>query len=170
MSIRSLEQIGNDEENGQEDTMEGRFLIFNLAEEEYGIEIRNITEIVGIQKITDLPDMPPYVKGVINLRGRVMPVIDVRLRFNILERAYDERTCIIIVKINDVSMGLIVDSVAEVQNIVAENVEDAPKIGREANHQYIKGLGKIGKEVKILLDTQKLLFEEEIVAITEQIA
>ena len=101
----------------EEDSQEGQFLTFTIAEQEYGIEIRHVTEIIGIQTITGLPDVPEFVKGVINLRGKVIPVIDVRLRFAMPERAYDERTCIVVVNINDASVGLVVDTVSEVLNI-----------------------------------------------------
>lgn len=146
----------------EEDTQEGQFLTFSLAEQEYGIEIRHVTEIIGIQRITDLPETPEYVKGVINLRGKVIPVIDVRLRFRMPERDYDERTCIVVVNISDTSVGLVVDTVSEVINIPADNIEPAPKVnqGRPAQ-QFVQGLAKVGEQVKILLDTQRLLFDEE---------
>jgi purine-binding chemotaxis protein CheW len=149
-------------ENEQEDTMEGKFLVFHLGDEEYGIPIRNVTEIIGIQTITDLPETPHYVKGVINLRGKVIPVIDVRIRFNMPEKEYDDRTCIVVVNIKDVSVGLIVDSVSEVMDIPDENIEPTPRISQGAGTKYIMGLGKVNNDVKILLDTQKLLFDEEL--------
>src|SRR3990172_5823963 len=97
-----------------EDTQEGKYLTFTMGKEEYGIEIHNVTEIIGIQSITDLPDTPDFVKGVINLRGKVIPVLDVRLRFKMEEKAYNDRTCIIVVNIRNMSVGLIVDTVSEV--------------------------------------------------------
>ena len=154
-------------EEQEEDTMEGKYLIFRIGYEEYGIAIRDVTEIIGIQNITDLPETPIFVKGVINLRGKVIPVIDVRLRFSMEEREYDDRTCITVVHINDVAVGLIVDSVSEVLDIPAEDVEPPPKVHKGAGSRYIQGLGKVGKEVKILLDTQKLLFEEEVELLAE---
>lgn len=151
----------------REDTQEGKFLTFSLGSEEYGIEIRYVTEIIGIQKITDLPDMPSYVKGVINLRGKVIPVIDVRLRFELDEREYDERTCIVVVTLNDMTVGLIVDSVSEVIDIPAEDIEPAPKVKRGESSRFISGLGKVNEAVKILLDIKHLLFDSNIGEITE---
>lgn len=150
-----------------DDTQEGRYLTFSLGNEEYGIEIRNVTEIIGIQNITDLPDMADYVKGVINLRGKVIPVIDVRRRFMIEERPYDERTCIIVVNIRGMAVGLIVDSVTEVLDIPAKDVEPPPKVNQGVGSRFIQGLGKVGEEVKILLDVQKLLFGDELGRLAE---
>jgi len=142
---------------------EGQFLTFNIAEQEYGINIRHVTEIIGIQKVTDLPDLPEFVKGVINLRGKVIPVVDVRLRFGMSERNYDERTCIVVVNIEETSVGLVVDTVSEVMNIPDSNIEPPPKVNKKINgNRFVHGLGKVEEDVKILLDTQKLLFEEEL--------
>ncbi|MCB0261920.1 MAG: purine-binding chemotaxis protein CheW [Calditrichaeota bacterium] len=144
-----------------EDTQEGQFLTFTLARQEYGIEIRHVTEIIGIQRITDLPDMPAYIKGVINLRGKVIPVVDVRLRFGMENRKYDERTCIIVVNFNDAAVGLVVDTVSEVMNIPAHNIEPSPKASlKSSGGRFIKGLGKVEDDVKILLDIEQLLFDE----------
>jgi purine-binding chemotaxis protein CheW len=151
-------------------SQDGQYLTFNIDKQEYGIEIRDVTEIVGIQKITDLPDSSHYIKGVINLRGKVIPVLDVRLRFAMQERPYDERTCIVVVNINDSSVGLVVDTVSEVMNIAEENIEPPPKINKnKPGNCYVRGLGKIDQDVKILLNTQKLLFEEELDEIVDSI-
>jgi purine-binding chemotaxis protein CheW len=147
----------------EEDSQEGQFLTFNIATQEYGIDIRHVTEIIGIQKITELPELPEFVKGVINLRGKVIPVVDVRLRFGMDERDYDERTCIVVVNINQTSVGLVVDTVSEVMNIPEESIEPPPKVNKKINgNRFVHGLGKVEEDVKILLDTQKLLFEEEL--------
>lgn len=144
-----------------EDTQKDKFLTFRIANEDYGLDIRHVTEIIGIQKITQVPDMPDYVKGVINLRGKVIPIMDVRIRFHLEPRDYDDRTCIVVVNVNDNAVGLVVDTVKEVADIPAENIEPAPKGNAGVGHQYIMGLGKIGDEVKILLDVERLLYEEE---------
>jgi len=144
-----------------EDTQKGKFLTFHLAKEDYGIEIRYVTEIIGIQKITEVPDMPAFVKGVINLRGKVVPVMDVRSRFGMPSRDYDDRTCIIVVDVDDKSVGLVVDKVNEVADIPDQQIEPPPKTNREST-RYIQGLGKIGNEVKILLNVQKLLYSDEL--------
>ena len=145
----------------EEDTQQNRYLTFHLGDEDYGISIANIIEIVGIQKVTEVPDMPDFLKGVINLRGQVIPVIDVRKRFQMEERAYDDRTCVIVIKVRELSVGLIVDTVSEVREISDDCVSQAPSIGDSTNGRYIAGLGKVGTEVKILLDVEKLLFDKE---------
>ena len=145
-----------------EDSQKDKFLTFHVGNEDYGIDIRYITEIIGIQKITEVPDMPDFVKGVINLRGKVIPVIDVRTRFSLESRAYDDRTCIMVVNINDVSIGLVVDTVSEVTDIPEANIEPPPRTGNGVKSRYIKGMGKVGEEVKILLDVNKFLFENEL--------
>ncbi len=145
-----------------EDTQKDKYLTFHLAGEDYGIDIAFVTEIIGIQKITQVPDMPVFIKGVINLRGKVIPVMDVRLRFKMEERAYDERTCIIVVDINTTAVGLVVDEVREVADIPEAQVEPPPASGRGTSSRYLKGLGKMGDEVKILLNAEKLLYDEEL--------
>jgi purine-binding chemotaxis protein CheW len=150
----------NDKFEIVEDTLKGRFLTFRLAEEDYGLEIRYVTEIIGIQKITEVPDMPLFVKGVINLRGKVIPVMDVRARFSLPERAYDERTCIVVVNVEDKAVGLVVDKVNEVASIPEDQIEPPPRAGHD-NCAYIQGIGKMGDEVKILLDVKRLLYQEE---------
>ncbi len=157
--VEELTAIDTDQ---NQSTLNGRYLTFAIENEEYGIEIRDVTEIIGIQTITDLPDTPYYVKGVINLRGKVIPVIDVRLRFNFEERKYDDRTCIVVVNINNSSIGLIVDTVSEVIDIPSDDVDPPPQINKNSESRYIAGLGKFENKVKILLDTKKFLFDEEL--------
>lgn len=142
-----------------QDTMQGMFLTFDLAGEGYGLEIRYVTEIIGIQKVTNVPDMPDHVIGVLNLRGKVIPIIDVRLRFNLALREYDERTCIIVVNVNENPVGLVVDQVSEVVDIAQKDIEPPPATGKNCGN-YIQGLGKIGEKVKILLNVEALVEEE----------
>ncbi len=146
-----------------EDTLKDMYLSFRLGDEDYCLEIRHVTEIVGIQKVTEVPDMPHYVKGVVNLRGQVIPVIDMRLRFNMQGREYDERTCIVVINLRggQVQVGLVVDTVNEVRSIEEVNVSPPPKSGTGQCAQYIRGLGKVGEDVKIILDANKLLFGDE---------
>jgi purine-binding chemotaxis protein CheW len=167
MAANDTQDLDLIQEIENEDTQEGKYLTFTLGDEEYGIEIRNVTEIIGIQNITDLPDTPDFVKGVINLRGKVIPVIDVRLRFKLKEREYNDRTCIIVVNINNKSVGLIVDTVSEVIDIPKTNIEPAPRLNNKSGSRYIQGLGKVEDKVKILLDTRRLLFEEEMEQISD---
>jgi purine-binding chemotaxis protein CheW len=144
-----------------EDTQKDKYLTFHLAGEDYGIEIRSVIEIIGIQKITEVPDMPNFIRGVINLRGKVIPVMDVRARFKLADREYDDRTCIIVVDVDGTEVGLVVDEVSEVADIPESNVEPPPKTGKAGGSRYIQGMGKINKDVKILLDVHKLLFSGE---------
>ena len=152
----------NSFDTNDEDSIENMYLTFELGKEVYGIGIGYVTEIVGIQNITEVPDMPKFVKGVVNLRGQVIPVLDVRIRFNMPEREYDERTCIVVVNINNVQLGLVVDTVNEVMTIDDSQISPPPKIASANSSRYIKGMGKIADNVKILLNVEKLLFEEEL--------
>ena len=148
-------------DESDEDSQKDKFLTFRIGNEDFGIEISFVTEIVGIQKITEVPDMPGFVKGVINLRGRVIPVIAVRARFGLEPRAYDDRTCVVVVNINETAIGLIVDTVNEVLNIPADQVSPPPSVHTGASGRYIKGMGKVGETVKILLNVERLLLDRE---------
>lgn len=146
----------------EEDTQKGKFLTFSLGKESYGIEIKYVIEIIGIQAITEIPELPEYVKGIINLRGKIIPLMDVRLRFKKEPKEYNDRTCVIVVDIKDVSIGLIIDSVSEVLTIPDDDIVDPPKMNKGFNNRYIKKIGKVGNEVKLLLDCEKLLTEDEL--------
>ena len=144
---------------------EGKYLTFSLGGEEYGLEIVKVKEIIGIMNITAVPQMPRYVKGVINLRGKVIPVVDLRLKFGMDALEYNERTCIIVVDIaavagNKLIMGIVVDCVSEVLNIKGEEIEDAPAFGIRLDTDYILGMAKVKGNVKILLDIDKVLTTE----------
>jgi purine-binding chemotaxis protein CheW len=148
---------------------EGKYLTFTLAEEEYGIGILKIKEIIGMMPITSVPQTPEFVKGVINLRGKVIPVIDLRLRFGMGEIDYTERTCIIVVEIDNqagtVLIGIVVDSVSEVLNVKGDDIADTPTFGTKLNTEYILGMAKMEGGVKILLDIDQVLSSEEISAL-----
>ena len=131
------------------------------------MEIAYVTEIIGIQKITSIPEMPEYIRGVINLRGKVIPVMDVRSRFRMDQREYDERTCIIVVDITGTTVGLVVDEVSEVADIPADQVEPPPMSGQSKGNTFIKGMGKSGDSVKILLNVESLIREEDMEAAME---
>ncbi|MDF2592115.1 MAG: cheW4 [Clostridia bacterium] len=151
----------------EEDTQKGKYLTFNIGTEFYGIEIKYVTEIIGIQVITEVPELPEHIRGIINLRGKIIPVMDVRLRFKKPFREYNDRTCVIVVDIKDISVGLIVDSVSEVLNIPEQDIVEPPQINKGFNNRYIKKIGKVGSDVKLLLNCEKLLTEDEIVDINE---
>ncbi len=145
-----------------EDTQRGRFLTFSLGNESYGIEIVYVTEIIGIQAITEIPELPEYINGIINLRGKIIPVMDVRLRFKKEPKEYNDRTCVIVVDIRDTALGLIVDSVSEVLSIPEEDIVSPPQMSKAYGNRYIKKIGKVGTDVKLLLDCQELLIDDEI--------
>ena len=149
----------------QEDTMEGMFLTFTLSDQTYGLEIKHVIEIIGLQQITEVPDVAHFIKGVINLRGKVIPVMDVRARFGMEPRDYDDRTCIIVVTLSESDIGLIVDRVAEVLTIPDSQIQAPPSVGTDTAQKYMKGLGKIGSDVKILLDINKMVFEDGLLTI-----
>ncbi|HMM32414.1 MAG TPA: chemotaxis protein CheW [Clostridia bacterium] len=145
----------------QEDTQHGRYLTFAVGDEVFGIEIRYVTEIIGIQPITKLPEAPEHIKGVINLRGRIIPVVDVRLKFKKPPMEYNDRTCVIVVEANSIVAGLIVDNVAEVVSIADEDVVPPPEYSASVQNSYIKGIGKSDGKVKLLLDCEKLFRADE---------
>jgi len=145
---------------------EGKYLTFTLVDEEYGIGILKIKEIIRMMTVTTVPQTPEFVKGVINLRGKVIPVIDLRLKFGMEPMDYTERTCIIVVEIDGtagtVQIGIVVDSVSEVLNIKADEIEDTPTFGTRLNTDYILGMAKMEGGVKILLDINRVLKAEEV--------
>ena len=141
----------------EQSTRAGKYLTFALAEEEYGLEILKVREIISMSDITSVPKTPGYVKGVINLRGKVIPVIDLRLKFTMDEIPYTDETCIIVVDVNGVEMGIIVDHVSEVLDIPSDDIEDAPEFGASVNIDFILGMGKAEGRVTILLDITNVL-------------
>ena len=147
-----------DDEVRNMENREGKYLTFSLAEEEYGIEILKIKEIIGMMPITCVPQTPEYIKGVVNLRGKVIPVMDLRLRFGMSLAEYTERTCIIVVEISGqagpVMTGIVVDSVSEVLGIKAEEIADTPTFGGDLNTEFILGIAKMEGGIKILLDIE----------------
>jgi purine-binding chemotaxis protein CheW len=173
--VETMEQISRPVEKilmGNTDQVEsstgraGKYLTFTMAEEDYGIGIVKVKEIIGMQDITAVPQTPGFVKGVINLRGKVIPVIDLRLRFGIKPTKYNERTCIIVVEIRmqvgTVQIGIVVDSVSEVMNIGDEEIEDAPTFGANLKTDYIFGMAKMDGGVKILLDIDCVFSEKDL--------
>lgn len=151
----------------EEDTQRGRYLIFSIDNDSYGIEIQYVVEIIGIQTITEVSGLPDYVRGVINLRGKIIPVMDVRLRFKKKFREYSERTCIIVVDIKGMMVGLIVDSVSEVVTINESDISEMPQINQKSQNIFVKNIGKIGNEVRLLLDCEKLLTAEDMENLNE---
>ncbi|MEA4919823.1 MAG: chemotaxis protein CheW [Clostridiaceae bacterium] len=158
-----------DTSESNEEDMKGRFLTFQIDKDMFGIELRNVMEIVGIQPITEMPEMPFYVKGIINLRGKIIPVMDVRLRFKKPEKVYTDKTCIIVISFIGTSIGLIVDCVSEVIAIPEEDIMEKPEINTKNTRGYVKSIGKIGEKVVLLINCEKLLNEEEFDAVADQL-
>ena len=142
----------------------GKFLNFFLKGEEYGIEILKVREIIGKMAITPVPRTPDFMRGVINLRGTIIPVVDLRLKFN-MDSSHIEDGCIIVVEARGLQMGIVVDKVSEVRDIKAEDIENAPAFGPDVNTDYILGIGKANDGVKLLLDIDKVLSTGEIIDI-----
>ncbi len=147
----------------------GQFLTFTLQNEEYGIEILKVQEIKGFSKITPIPNAPSFVRGVLNLRGTVVPIIDLRARFSMTEKDYDQFTCIIVVNVGTRVVGLVVDTVSDVLNIPNDAIADPPELASVGDSSCITGMGKLGERIVMLLDTARLvgveaLPAEEIVA------
>lgn len=151
----------------QETAQAGKFLTFKLYQEEYGIDILQIKEIIGLMSITAVPHTPNYLRGVINLRGKVIPVVDLRCRFGMSSTEPTERTCIIVVELPEGGggkkvTGLVVDSVSEVLSIGDQDVEPPPGFGSEGNTDFIRGMAKLDGQVKILLDVERLFAADEL--------
>jgi purine-binding chemotaxis protein CheW len=149
----------------QRDQRVGKYLTFGLADEEYGLGILAVREIIGIQAITAVPKTPDHVKGVINLRGKVVPVIDLRLKFSMEEIAYTETTAIIITQLDDAEVGIIVDHVSEVMDVSAGELEDLPSLGSSVDTSFLLGLAKTNNTVTILLNINKILGADDLQAV-----
>jgi purine-binding chemotaxis protein CheW len=155
-------------------SLAGKYLTFILGDETYGLEILKVQEIIGMQEITKVPRTPDYVKGVINLRGKVIPVVDLRRKFGMQEIETTRKTCIIVVQVarneNSVTMGIVVDEVSEVLEIAADEIEPSPAFGTNVDTVFILGMAKTKDAVKILLDINKVLSEGDIEALSQTAA
>ncbi|WP_312700027.1 chemotaxis protein CheW [Sedimentibacter sp.] len=149
-----------------EDTLKGKYLTFYTDNQLFGISIADVVQIVGMQDITAVPEFPSYAKGIINLRGIIIPIIDVRLRLRKEEIGYNERTCIIVTNINGSYIGFIVDEVNEVTNIDNEDISNPPQMGSDYTNTFITGIAKLNNRIVLLIDLKKVLDEKEIELIT----
>ena len=158
-----------DELEVQRDTQKGKYVTFKSGNEYFGLKIQYVNEIIGFQEITAVPESEEYIKGLINLRGKIIPVIDVRLRFKQEPFEYTDRTCIIVINVNQLVVGLIVEKIAEVVEIQEENILPAPTIGKadKSQNKYVYGIGQVGDQVKLLLDPDRLLNDEEKIALEQ---
>ena len=157
------------EELLEEDTQNGKFMTFQTGKEFFGISISYVNEIIVMQPITAIPEVEDYIKGLINLRGKIIPVIDVRIRFRMEPLEYTDRTCIIVINVKSTVVGLIVEKIAEVDTIPEEDIVPPPSLGHKENehNKYVYGLAKTGDSVKLLLDPEKLIRDEDLEAIEE---
>ncbi len=156
----------NPREAGKTDERAGKYLTFQVGREEFAIQVLKVREIMGVQDITAVPQTPSHVKGVINLRGKVVPVVDLRLKFRLPEMEYTQRTCIIVVQVlfqgTALMMGIVVDGVSEVLNLASSDIEDTPEFGSGVVTPYILGMAKSKGKVKILLDIDQVLSSQEL--------
>ncbi len=150
--------------SNEHDAQKGKYMTFKSGNEFFGLEIQYVNEIIQFQSITAIPETEDYIKGLINLRGKVIPVVDVRLRFKQEPFEYNDRTCIIVINVKSMLVGLIVEKIAEVVEIKEENILPPPTIGRadKSHHKYVYGIGKVGNSVKLLLDPDKLLNDDDL--------
>jgi purine-binding chemotaxis protein CheW len=139
----------------------GQYVTFTLADEEYGVDIMRVQEIIGYRGFTKIPNVNPFIKGVLNLRGTVVPVIDLRLKFNLAEKAFDQFTVIMIVEVSGRIMGIIVDSVSDVVTLEKEDIRETPRFSNAINTDFINGMGKKEDKFIILLDIDKVLTDRE---------
>ncbi len=152
------------------DPRAGKYLVFHLAPEEFAIQVQKVREIMGVQEITQVPQTPPHVKGVINLRGKVIPVVDLRLKFGMPAAEYTHRTCIVVVQVagarGSMLMGVVVDGVAEVLQVAGADIEDTPSFGQDVTVPYVMGLAKQKEKVRILLDIDQVMSTGELVSLS----
>lgn len=169
MSELKRQVDGENAASHEHDTQRGKYMTFKSGNEYFGLEIQYVNEIIQLQAITAIPETEDYIKGLINLRGKVIPVVDVRLRFKQEPFEYNDRTCIIVINIKSMMVGLIVEKIAEVVEIKEDNILPPPSVGRgdKAQNKYVYGIGKVGDSVKLLLDPDKLLNDEDL-SVVEQ--
>jgi len=157
----------------------GKYLTFQLGKEAYGIGIMKVQEIVGVMPVTRMPKLPHFVRGLVNLRGKVIPVFDLRLKFGLEKKEDTDRTCIIVVRLSldgsrpgaaEVTLGVIVDEVSEVVNVPAEAIEPPPAFGSSVDVSFLLGVGKLGNKVVMLLDADRILPREELQSVTQEAA
>jgi purine-binding chemotaxis protein CheW len=153
----------NNNQTVRADSRAGKFLTFFLANEEYGVEILKVQEIIGRMPITPVPLTSKYIRGVINLRGKIHPIMDLKIKFGMDETPMTDETCIIVIKTASMMMGVLVDKVSEVVNVASGDIEDTPSFGADVNPEYLLGIGKTGGQVRLLLDIEKVITASDII-------
>lgn len=157
MSEMMIDNLTVNEDQDNEDTLSNKYLIFNLDNQQYAIAIRYVVDIINVQPVTRVPSCPDFVRGITNLRGKVIPIIDVRLRFGKQPQEYNDRTCIIVVEMGDLSVGMIIDSVSEVRTIENDDVSPPPSFSDGVDTRFIEGIGKTDSGIKLILDCKTVL-------------
>ncbi len=165
VKTKSEEEIETAMDDEGDEIQENQFLTFGIEKETYAIDLLNVMEIIRLIQITPIPETFDFIKGIINLRGKIIPVMDIRMRFSLEEKPYEDRTCIIVVSIKGMEMGLIVDHVSEVLEIPESQTDAMPSVSKTASQRFVRGIGKTDGGVKIILDLDKLLFDEEMEAL-----
>jgi purine-binding chemotaxis protein CheW len=166
---RNREKTAEEESNAQ--AQAGLYLTFTLGDETYGLEILRVQEIIGIQPVTAVPKLPGFVRGVINLRGKVIPVVDLRLKFGMPGAEDTNRTCIVVLQVmsegQEITMGVVVDEVREVSDITADQIEAPPAFGATIDTRFISGMGKLSDRVVMLLDVDRVMSSDEMTMVTQ---
>lgn len=165
-----LEKEGTEELPVEEDIQKGMFMTFQVGKEFFGISISYVNEIIAMQPIAAIPEVDDYIKGLINLRGKIIPVIDVRTRFKMEPCEYTDRTCIIVIEVKSTMVGLIVEKLADVDTIAEDNIAPPPSLGRKEyeHNKYVYGLARTGDTVTLLLDPERLIKQNDIAAVAEE--
>ncbi len=168
--LKNEETDEMDELMEEDDSQKGMFMIFQIGKEFFGISISYVNEIIAMQPIAAIPEVDDYIKGLINLRGKIIPVIDVRTRFKMEPCEYTDRTCIIVIDVKTTMIGLIVEKLADVDTIAEDNIAPPPSLGRKEHehNKYVYGLARTGDTVTLLLDPEKLIKQDDIVAVVEE--
>jgi purine-binding chemotaxis protein CheW len=145
------------------DSRAGKYLTFFLADEEYGVEILKVQEIIGRMPITPVPLTSRYIRGVINLRGKIHAIMDLNIKFGMSQTEITDETCMIVIKTSSLMMGILVDKVSEVVTVTSDDIEDTPSFGAEVNTEYLLGIGKTGGRIRLLLDIEKVITASDVI-------
>lgn len=166
---RQTEQDESNASSSEHDAQKGKYMTFKSGNEYFALKIQYVSEIICFQAITPIPETEDYIKGLINLRGKIIPVIDVRLRFKQEPLGYDDRTCIMVINVKSTVVGLIIEKIAEVVEIQEENILPPPRVGKadKTQNKYVYGIGRVGNTVKLLLDPDKLINDEDLSAVEQ---
>ena len=169
--LKKNEEKDELDELQEDDAQKGKFMTFQTGKEFFGLRISYVNEIIAMQPIAPIPEVDDYIKGLINLRGKIIPVIDVRTRFKMEPSEYTDRTCIIVIDVKSTMIGLIVERIAEVDTIADDSIVPPPTLGRKEHehNKYVYGLARTGDSVKLLIDPEKLIRQDDIETVLEDV-